>query len=174
MSPAPSSPELPHRQPPAGHVDCLPTHGLPPTSVPPEPEHLAGRGQERASVSRAMQVPPEPGSQASGPACPPGWHQVEGKLSSAQAMWALQEEVLLRLQVRRPAYAAGHKRWRLQVASTHTPGQWGDGEAERAAEEGEVSAARGHRLLSWLKQMVPRHTGPHRADSSGLTRAEHL
>lgn len=99
---------------------------------------------------------------------------MEDKLSSAQAMWALQEEALPRLQARRPACAAGYKRWRLQVASTHTPGQWGDGEAERAAEEGEVSAARGQRPLSWLKQMAPRHTGPHRTDSSGLTRAEHL
>lgn len=74
----------------------------------------------------------------------------------------------------RPGRAAGQERWRLQVGSTHTPGQWGDGEAERAAEEGEVSAARGQRPLSWLKQTAPRHTGPCGANSSGLTQAEHL
>lgn len=99
---------------------------------------------------------------------------MEGKLSSAQAPRALLEEALPRLQAGRPAHAAGHERWRLPVGNTHTPGQWGDGEAERAAEEGEVSAARGQRPLSWLKQMAPRHTGPRGADSSGLTRAEHL
>ncbi|XP_010854357.1 PREDICTED: putative ciliary rootlet coiled-coil protein-like 3 protein, partial [Bison bison bison] len=38
-----------------------------------------------------------------------GWHQVEDKLSSAQAMWALQEEALPRLQARRPACVAGYK-----------------------------------------------------------------
>ena len=81
---------------------------------------------------------------------------MEDKLSSAQAMWALQEEALPRLQARHPACAAGYKRWRLQVASTHTPGQWGDGEAERAAEEGDRGHGAGTGKGTHSSQGVPR------------------
>uniref|UniRef100_A0AC11ANA9 Ciliary rootlet coiled-coil, rootletin family member 2 n=1 Tax=Ovis aries TaxID=9940 RepID=A0AC11ANA9_SHEEP len=125
-----------------------------------------------ASVSRVVQVPPEPGSQASGPACPRGWHQVEGKLSSAQAPRALLEEALPRLQAGRPAHAAGHERWRLPVGNTHTPGQWGDGEAERAAEEGEVSAVQTAELeqahSQRLQELVAQHQRLQAAETERL------